>query len=115
MSRLAGLGIDRRAVQMEIIRQTGGGYNDHGEWEPVRDDPAPIRAVIQPMSGNQLMDVPEGVRTEAKWVCWSRSEISCDDEAGTFDRITHQDKSYRVLFVWPRSDGEFYRAALGKT
>ena len=54
------------------------------------------------------MDMPEGIRTEACWMFWSRSTVKVDDE------ITSQGIAYRALFTWPRMEGGFYRAALGR-
>lgn len=100
--------IDRRAIPMTRARQAADTYDTGGNLIPGASTTTPIKAVIQPATGNKLMDVPEGVRTEAGWICWSRSEIAVDD------RITHKGVTYRVLFAWPRDEGEFYRAALGK-
>ena len=110
MTHLAGLGIDRRAWLVTRERVVAGGYNADGDYAPGATSSDEIRAVVQPISGNELKDMPEGIRTEARNVAWSRSEIKVDDE------ITDAGVTYRVLFVWPRDrDGEFYRAAMGKT
>jgi hypothetical protein len=109
MNRQAGSAIDRRAWPVTRLTAAGGSYNDDGEWVPVAATSSPIKAVVQPVKGNQLMDMPEGIRTEAGWICWSRSGIAVDD------KIINNGVTYRVLFVWPRDqDGAFYRAALGK-
>lgn len=107
--RQAGSAIDRRAWAVTRTRASAGAYNGNGEWVPGADVATPIKAVVQPVKGNQLMDMPEGIRTEAGWIAWSRSEIVVND------RIVNGGVTYRVLFAWPRtSDGDFYRAALGK-
>lgn len=103
------IAIDGESVLMSRTRKAAGGYNDDGEavpGVPVTDD---IRAAIQPVKGDQLKDMPEGIRTEAGWICWSRSSLVVDDV------ITHKTITYRVLFDWPRDEGAFYRAALGRT
>ncbi|CAN7389519.1 hypothetical protein [Neorhizobium sp. LjRoot104] len=100
--------IDGEAVNVTRTRAAAGAYNDDGEWVPGSPDAATIRAAIQPASGNQLMDVPEGMRTEARWLLWSRSEVKVDD------MITSGGVSYRVMHLWPRADGGFYRAAIGR-
>jgi hypothetical protein len=105
---IAGLAIDRRAITMTRTRASGGGYNADGEAVPGVASAESIKAVIQPVKGNQLMDMPEGIRTEAGWICWSRSSLAVDDI------ITHKGIIYRVLFDWPRDEGVFYRAALGR-
>lgn len=109
MARQAGNAIDRRAWNVTRTREVAGAYNANGDWVPGTATPTTIKAVVQPASGNQLMDVPEGIRTEAGWICWSRSDMKTDDD------IANNGVSYRVLFVWPRDqDGDFYRAALGR-
>lgn len=102
------IAIDGEAVNVTRTRSAGGGYNDDGEWVPSLPDAATIRAAIQPASGNQLMDVPEGMRTEARWLLWSRSDVRVDD------MITSSGVSYRVMHLWPRAEGGFYRAAIGR-
>lgn len=109
MTRQAANAIDRRAWAVTRTRDSEGLYNDDGDWVPGSSASSTIKAVVQPVKGNQLMDMPEGIRTEAGWIAWSRSDIAVDD------RIMNRDVPYRVLFVWPRDqDGDFYRAALGK-
>lgn len=109
MTRQAANAIDRRAWPVTRARASAGGYNENGEWVPGASTSVSIKAVVQPVKGNQLMDMPEGIRTEAGWIAWSRSGIAVDD------RITNKGVIYRVLFVWPRDqDGAFYRAALDK-
>jgi len=93
---------------MTRTRQGADTYDDGGNLIPGANTTMAIKAVIQPVKGNQLMDMPEGVRSEAGWMVWSRSEVKEDD------RITNAGVTYRVLFAWPRADGGFYRAALGK-
>ncbi|MGN7829725.1 hypothetical protein ACTJJ8_23620 [Agrobacterium radiobacter] len=109
MTRLAGNGIDRRAWTVSRTRLAAGGYNDDGEWVDGVLTTSDIKAVVQPVKGAQLMDMPEGIRTEAGWIIWSRSDIAIDD------MIADDGVNYRVIFLWPRNrDGEFYRAALGR-
>lgn len=102
------IAIDGEAVNVVLTREGAGSYNADGEWvsgAPVTIDP--FRAAVQPASGRQLMDLPEGIRAEARWLAWSRSEIRLDDT------IAHGGSNYRVMFVWPRMEGGFWRAALG--
>lgn len=102
------IAIDGEAVNVALTRCADGEYDDGGDWipgAPVTIDP--FRAAIQPASGRQLMDLPEGIRSEARWLAWSRAEIRMDDT------IAHGGLPYRVMFVWPRAEGGFWRAALG--
>lgn len=101
--------IDGEAVNVIRSRMALGAYDENGNYLLGTATSQPIRAAIQPTNGNQLRDMPEGIRTEAQWMCWSRSDLLPDD------RIVHAGVFYRVLFTWPRSDGGFYRAALGRS
>lgn len=102
-----GIAIDAFAVAITRTRTTAGAYNDDGVWVPGSPSASAISATIQPVSGRELKDMPEGIRTEAKYVVWSRTELLVDDA------IAHKGSNYRVLLVWPRDEGAFYRAALG--
>ncbi|EYR81388.1 hypothetical protein [Shinella sp. DD12] len=102
------IAIDGESVNVTRTRLVGGEHNADGDWIEGAPVAATIRAAIQPVKGNQLMDMPEGIRTEAGWMCWSRSEILVNDT------ITAAGISYRTLFTWPRIEGGFYRAALGR-
>lgn len=101
------LAIDGEAVNVSLKRNAAGHYDQNGKWIPGVSSTSTIRAAIQPASGRQLEDLPDGIRNEARWLVWSRAEIRLDDV------ITHAGSSYRVMFVWPRADGGFHRAALG--
>lgn len=110
------LAIDMTAVTVTLRRAGSDGYwNDDGEWIPGGEVTSTIRATMQPASfggagssmGLQLKDLPDGVRIEAGWLAWSRTEIRVNDE------IDHAGMSFRVAHVWPRREGGFYRAALG--
>lgn len=106
---IAGMAIDRRAIGMSRTRRSADSY-DPATGKAVLGVPttSPVKAVIQPASGNQLKDVPEGVRAEAQWLLWSRADVVLDDT------ITHKGITYRVVYAWPRDEGGFYRAALGR-
>lgn len=99
--------IDGEAVNVSLTRKAVGSYDDDGDFVPGAPTTSTIRAVVQPASGRQLMDLPEGIREEARWLVWSRAEIRKDDT------IVHGGQSFRVMFVWPRMEGSFWRAAMG--
>jgi hypothetical protein len=101
------IAIDGEAVNVTLTRNATGHYDDDGNWIDGAPTPSTIRATVQPASGRQLMDLPEGIREEARWLAWSRSEIRMDDT------IVHGSQPFRVMFVWPRLEGGFYRAAMG--
>lgn len=103
--------IDAEAVSVTLTREAEGGYSTdpetYGKWVPGGKTEAQIRAAIQPASGRQLNDLPEGIRNEARWLIWTRSVITLGDT------ISNGGSEYRVMYVWPRIDGGFWRAALG--
>lgn len=101
------LAIDGEAVNVSLTRRAASAYDDDGNRVPGTPTTSTIRAAIQPASGRQLEDLPDGIRNEARWLVWSRSEIRLDDEIG------HAGSRYRVMHVWPRFEGGFWRAAAG--
>lgn len=101
------IAIDGEAVNVSLTRKAAGSYNADGNFVPGAPTTSTVRAAVQPASGRQLMDLPEGLREEARWLVWSRSEIRMDDT------IAHSGQSFRVMFVWPRMEGGFWRAAMG--
>ena len=102
------IAIDGEARNVTLTTRAAGAYNADGDFVPGSATISTIRAAIFPASGNQLRDMPEGIRTEAGWVCWSRSALAIDDQIAA-DGVT-----YRVLHAWPRPEGGFHRAALGR-
>jgi hypothetical protein len=103
------IAIDGEARNVSLTTRAAGAYVD-GEWVAGSATTTTIRAAIFPASGDKLRDLPEGTRTEAGWLMWSRTPINTDDT------IVDGSVSYRVLFDWNRSpEGGFYRAALGRT
>lgn len=101
-----GFVIDAEAVPISIM-STGGGYDADGIWQPAAPVTTATRGTIQPANGRQLMDMPEGVRTEARYLLWTRSALA------EGDTVLYGIMRYRVVFLWPRPEGSFYRAALG--
>jgi len=110
-----GIAIDAFAVSVTRTRKADGSYNADGVWIPGTPAAVAIKATVQPVSGDgvksslgrELMDMPEGIRTEAKYIAWSRSELLVDDA------IAYKSGNYRVLFVWDRDTGGFSRGVLG--
>lgn len=101
--------IDAESINVthRSVAAAGGAYVD-GEWIATSPATTTIRAAIQPATGRQLMDLPEGIRTEAKFFIWSRVSFVEND------RITFGGETWRVIFLWPRPMDGFTRGALGK-
>ena len=102
------LAIDAEAISVDHTTKAAGAYNLDGNFVPGAETTASIFATIFPASGNSLRDMPEGIRTDAQWVLWSRVSIAVDD------RIDNAGVNYRVLYTWPRPEGGFTKAALGR-
>lgn len=102
------IAIDGEARNVTLTTRAAGAHNADGDFVPGSATSTTIRAAIFPASGNQLRDMPDGIRTEAGWVCWSRSALAVDNQ------ITADGIAYRILFAWPRPEGGFHRAALGR-
>lgn len=100
--------IDAEAVPVTLTTTAAGSYDAGGNYVPGATATATIRAAMQPVTGQALKDMPEGIRTEAEWLVWSRSPLAADNA------ITAAGIDYRVLFVWPRLRDGFYRAAVGR-
>lgn len=110
--------IDDEARSAVLERRSDGEYDEDGNYAPGASRTLTIRALITPnfgtsalfpASGDKLKDELEGTRTEACWLCWSRTEIKLDD------LITQDGVTYRVTSVWRRPEGGYYRAELGRT
>lgn len=93
-----------------------GLYDDNGRW----NDPNPatedtIRGAIFTTTPNEVRDLSEGVRTEARWTLWTRSEIfSANDAIGKpSDEIEWGGSWFKILLIQPRREGGFTKAFLG--
>lgn len=115
------IAIDAEAVNVthRTVAAAGGAWNDVGDWVPAAPTNPTIKMAMQPaggqisgsrgtVNGNALLDLPEGVRQEARWLGWTRAAVVLNDE------IQYVGKWYRVLFAWPRAQDGFTRVALGE-
>lgn len=102
------LAIDGEAVEVIHRTRAEGSYDEGGRWVPGGLTDTPIMAAIQPATGRQVEDLPEGVRSEARSFLWTRAVVRDNDV------IIDGTDSFRVLYVWNRQrDGGFTKAALG--
>lgn len=102
------IAIDGESYPLKLGKKTGAWSEPFGGvWVPGEPVWSDIRGAIQPAKGVQMQDLPEGLRAEARWLLWSRAEILLDD------LIKDGAISYRVMFIWPRREGGFTRAAVG--
>lgn len=101
------IAIDLESTPVTRLRDAPGVYTDGGRYIDGIPGSMSIHAAIQPANGRQLMDLPEGIRTEAKFLAWSRSDLQVND------RLTVGKSLYKIIFTWPRPMDGFNRAALG--
>lgn len=99
------IAIDGEAINV-TRRVVTNGYTNGYATESVAD--TTISATVQPASGRQLMDVPEGVRAEASYLIWTRVAIALGD------RFVFEGLEFKCVYVWPRPSDGFTRGALGQ-
>lgn len=65
-------------------------------------------------SSRDVLDLEEGQRTKIVWTIWSRSELRAADEAAqtVADTIEVQGAWFRVVKLWPRIEGDYFKALL---
>lgn len=106
---IAAMAIDRRAAPLTVLRNAAPTYNDKGDLVPGVVTTLVIKAVVQPVTGSVLRNLPEELRTEARWLVWSRSELFLED------RFVINNAQHKAVFLWDRSmDGVFFRAVAGQ-
>jgi hypothetical protein len=101
---------------LAVLRRPGPGQFVAGIWQPGSETQATIRACVHAATPEMTMNLPEGIRTEADVVIYSRSELRAAGEAGQTeaDQIDWRGRAYRVLQVWPRVEGEHFKAVAGR-
>lgn len=85
-----------------------GFYDAGGNWNKESYATSEIDAVVQPAGGTALRDLPEGERKEAQYFLWTQSAVALDDI------VIYGGNEYRIIFIWPRPDGGYIRAAMGR-
>jgi hypothetical protein len=131
MTALAGSRIDRRGIMFNLVRKATGGYVSGGDYVRTDSDPVSIKAILQPVSGRQAMDLPEGIREEARYLVWSRSELLMEDVIDQPRSVSTEanlqgllllnymgirwdrGQKLKLMVVWPRPEGASFRAAAG--
>lgn len=109
------IAIDTFAAPVVRTRSTAGQHIG-GVWQPGSASAQTISACVHAVSPEMTMNLPEGIRTEAEIVVYSRSEIrAADEEAKTVaDVIEWRGEDYKVLQVWNRVEGSHYKAVAGR-
>lgn len=102
------LAIDAESEDITHRARSIGSYDERGNGMPGTWIEAPARAAIQPISGRELQDLPEGVRAEVTMVGWTRSAVAVDEQ------IVYRGDTYRVFAAKPRPMDGFTRIAIGR-
>jgi len=115
----AAMAIDMIARPVTLSRPAVGSYVD-GRWVEAASGTSTIMAAILAISPRDmanlrnLMDLPEGQSTRATRSIWSRTPLFNADEASGRrpDEIVDGGVRYRVVAVFDRIEGGYYKAAL---
>lgn len=93
---------------VSVYPQAQGDFEDsEGEW--VKPDPLPPFETImsiQPMSGRDLMNLPEGQRTKNFMVGYASVELKTVGPKRNADRVLYRGRMYEVQRVEEWRDGE---------
>lgn len=95
------------AVPVLLVKRAGGKYSDDGKWIPNARVSHSIRATVQPIPSAILRDLPEGMREQAEHLVWALVELDVDDV------VVYRGANHRILRVWKRPEGNFFRAVAG--
>ena len=98
----------RTGTQLAHVRHVGGAYVD-GYWQDGATVTEVIVGSLQPLSGNEFRNLPEGIRNEAKAKLFTAAVLRSDDE------IVDGSRRYKVLSVddW-QALGGYSKAILGE-
>lgn len=109
----AAVAIDRLAVPVTLRRSAIGTYVG-GLWVPGGATETTVAACVYAISPEQARNLPEGIRADAEWIAWSRHELRgpSEDDGRPGDEIVYRGRRMRVVYVWDRVEGGFWRAAL---
>ncbi len=101
--------IDLEATTVQRRRFTGGSYTAGGVWIKGTLEDFDFQAEVQPTSGRDLRDLPEGVRAEARYMLWTRLQDLMLD-----DYVLYEGDEYRIIHKrnWQRS-GNYHECILG--
>lgn len=92
------------AIELRLVTSTGEWVR--GKWVETDEDPVTIDASIQPISGREIVNLPEGKRERARWTIWTLDDVGGDDE------ILYNDDKYEVYVATPRHEEDFIKAYL---
>lgn len=88
------------ATLLTVTRTAAGTYVD-GVWTPGATSTFGIEGSLQPMSGRELLLLPEGERAAARWKLYTETALLTADEAAQTeaDRVSWNGRSLVVVRV----------------
>ena len=97
-----------------IARATGGAYV-RGTWAGTYDAAVLTAGVLQPVTGRDLRDMPEGVRAEAVKLFFVTASDLLPGDINENDKIEADNETFRVIHIapWTRYGG-FRECVLGR-
>ena len=84
-----------------LIRETGGRRNRHGEYQEISQPKTltDIVVVSAPVSGEERLTLPEGLREQDLRMFWLKHDIIILDDNNSGDVVEFLGKQYRAVVV----------------
>lgn len=98
MSGLQGVIARRNTGTYTVTRETDGADVD-GRWVPGSTTTLSVDASVQPVTGDAMEDLPQGIRVEDVRILWTVTELRTEKSGTGADLIAIGDLSYRVFKV----------------
>jgi len=104
--------IDKEAIPLVLRRKADPTYTAQGDVVPggmvETGFSGTLLALVLEKYGDAIKDRLEGIALDGLRMLYSRTPVEIDDI------VLHLGQAYRVLALWPRYEGGFYRAAIGR-
>ena len=91
----------RRYIVTRFAPGDYGGAVENGRFRPGPSDTFKVRAMIQPMTGEQLLRLPEGERTRERIVIFTAEQLRTtrQSEVAMADRVAYRGEQFEVESV----------------
>lgn len=99
-----------------VARKTSNGYDIHGRALPGTPSTLTITASVQPLTGKDLMTLPEGQRSEQTQWLYTSTELRTGASASSPDIVTIDGEPWTVVSVetWRTPDETFYKCRVAR-
>ena len=98
---------------IQLKRKTTGSRDANGNWVDGTTTTINISAVVQSLTANERLALPEAVRTKETIKIHTQTELLTADEAAQIDAdvVVYQGKSYLLTQVFNRNTiGNYFKA-----